>query len=94
MTMQRIQPKSQHEPIDIRIPYGIALVALDASSDICTHESNAPIVQIGDNHYVVIVSEHSSKMHTLLTESMKAHPVGQVVRFAVSAKMKCALLRS
>lgn len=30
----------------------------------------------------------------LSQESMNAHPVGQVVRFSVWAKMKCASLRS
>lgn len=32
------------------MPYGTAFVALDASSDMCTHESKPPMVQIGDSH--------------------------------------------
>lgn len=63
--------------MDERMPKGTALAALDASSDICTHESNAPIVQIGDSQ-----------------ASMKAHPVGHVVKFSTLAKMKWPLLRS
>jgi hypothetical protein len=44
MTMTRIKPKSQQEPMDMMMPYGTAFVALAASSDMCTQESNAPIV--------------------------------------------------
>ena len=66
ITMTITKPKTQHIPIELRIPRGTALVALAASSDICTQESNAPIVQIGDNQL-----------------SIKAQPVGQVVRFSV-----------
>lgn len=34
----------------MRMPYGTALGALEASSDICTQESKPPIVQIGESH--------------------------------------------
>lgn len=37
-------------PMELRIPKGTALAALLASSDMCTHESKAPMVQMGDNH--------------------------------------------
>jgi len=53
MTMQRIHPKSQQEPMDIRIPYGTAFVALAASSDICTQLSKAPIVHIGESQLIM-----------------------------------------
>lgn len=39
-------PRPQHMPMELKIPRGTALAALLASSDMCTHESNAPIVQI------------------------------------------------
>ena len=32
ITMQRTKPKSQQDPIDMRMPYGTAIVALAASS--------------------------------------------------------------
>ncbi len=44
ITMVRMKPKNQHEPMAIIMPYGTARVALAASSDMCTHESNPPIV--------------------------------------------------
>lgn len=49
MTIMTMKPRSQHEPMLNRIPYGIAMVALAASSLMCTHESKAPIDQIGVN---------------------------------------------
>ena len=44
MTMTRIHPKNQQDPMDIKIPCGTARVALLASSDIWTQESKAPMV--------------------------------------------------
>ena len=44
-----MKPKNQHEPMDMRMPKGTALVALAASSLMWTHESKAPMVQIGDS---------------------------------------------
>ena len=49
-TITSTKPSSQHMPIDDRMPSGTALAALDASSDMCTQESNAPMVQMGDSH--------------------------------------------
>jgi hypothetical protein len=46
-------PRIPHIPVDVIIPNGTARAACVASSLICTHESNAPIVQIGDNHAII-----------------------------------------
>jgi len=50
ITIKITNPRTQQEPMDIMIPYGTALAAFDASSLICTQESKAPIVQIGESH--------------------------------------------
>lgn len=63
-------------PMELRMPRGTALAALLASSDICTQESKAPMVHIGESQ-----------------ASIKAQPVGHVVRFSTSAKIKCPSLR-
>src|SRR6266498_5225210 len=57
-TITMTNPNSQQEPMAIRIPYGTALVALVASSDMCTQLSNPPTVQIAESH-------ESMKVHPL-----------------------------
>lgn len=48
--MQRQRnPRAQHDPIDHKIPSGTARAACVASSLMCTQESKAPMVQIGDS---------------------------------------------
>ena len=76
MTIMMMKPKNQHEPIDISMPKGTAFVAFAASSLMWTHESKAPIVQIGESQL-----------------SIKAQPVGHVVKLLVSANIKCPSLR-
>ena len=95
-TITIIKPKSQHEPMDIRIPKGTALVALAASSLMWTHESNAPMVQIGDSqlsmnaHPVghVVRLEVSAKMKWPSLRRFLA-PIGRaMIVAAISTKFK------
>lgn len=48
-TITITNPRPQHMPMEDRMPRGTAFAALDASSDMCTHESKAPMVQMGDS---------------------------------------------
>lgn len=50
ITMQQIQPNSQHAPMENKMPNGTAFVAFAASSLMWTAESNPPMVQMGDSH--------------------------------------------
>ena len=44
------QPKTPHMEMEVMMPMGMVRVALVHSSDMCTHESKAPMVQMAGNH--------------------------------------------
>ena len=53
ITVSDRNPKTPHMPAEHIMPIGTAREACVASSLICTHESKAPIVQMGDSQAMI-----------------------------------------
>lgn len=86
MTISSIQPKSQHEPIDMRIPYGTARVAFAASSDMWTLQRDSQRCCLSSKPGSLLDSYQLSKppiVHIADNHEINQfQPVGQVVKFS------------
>ncbi|KAH3688982.1 hypothetical protein WICPIJ_000041 [Wickerhamomyces pijperi] len=77
MTIKMKNPKSQQLVMAPRIPIGTFLDGFLTSSDMCTHESNPPMVQ----------------QAVMNPNWKKAHPGVQLDKFSTSPKMNLASLK-
>jgi hypothetical protein len=93
--MQQIQPKSQHEPIENKIPSGTALTALAASSlQVCQNLIGLRTGPSGQACLICTAESNPPMVQIGLSQdSMNAHPDGQVVRFSTCVKIYEALFR-